>query len=82
MALRLSKELPPTMATWFQVLAIGNQQIAIRLPQMNNFSISAIKSFFFPSPKVMTKADCCAGQLNQVFTDLLNNYEDRSSGLS
>lgn len=88
MGLRLTKELPPTMSTWFQVLAIGNQQVAIRLPQMNDFSvsaiksISAIKSFFFPSAKVLTKADCCAGQLNQVFTDLINNYDQDSTGIS
>jgi hypothetical protein len=82
MALRFSKELPPTMATWFQVLAVGNQQVAIRLPKMNEFSLSAIKSFFFPATKVVTRADCCTSQLNQVFTDLINNYENPSTGLS
>jgi len=82
MALRLSKELPSTMSTWFQVLAVGNQQIAISLPKMDQFSLSAIKSFFFPSPKVLTRADCCTGQLNQVLTDLINNYENPTRGLS
>lgn len=82
MALRFSKELPHTMATWFQVLAVGNQQVAIRLPKMNEFSLSAIKSFFFPSTKVVTRADCCTSQLNQVFTDLINDYENPSTGLS
>lgn len=88
MELRLGKELPSTMATWFQVLAIGNQHIAIRLPQMNDVSLSAmrsfsaIKSFFFPSTKVLTKADFYSGQLNQVFTDVLNNYRRGSSDIS
>ena len=79
-ALRLSKELPPTMATWFQVLSVGNQQIALRLPSMNDFSLSAIKSYFSRPAKMLTQADCCTGQLNEVFTDLLNN--EGSSGLS
>jgi predicted dienelactone hydrolase len=88
MKLRLSKELPKTMSTWFQVMAIGNQQIAIRLPEMNEVSISAfrsfsaIKSFFFPSAKVLTKADCCAVKMPEVFTDLINDYEQDSTGLS
>ncbi len=82
MALRMSKQLPSTMATWFQVLAIGNQQIAIRLPSMNDFSISAIKSFFSPSTKMLTKADSCTEQLNQVFTDLINDYDLSSRDIS
>jgi predicted dienelactone hydrolase len=85
MSLRLSKELPPTMATWFQVLSIGNQQIAIRLPNINDISISAInaiKSYFSGSTNMMTRAECCTGQLNQVFTDILNTYEQNSTGIS
>jgi predicted dienelactone hydrolase len=82
LALRFSKQLPATMATWFQVLAVGNQQIAIRLPKASDFSLSAIKSYFSGSPKIVTRADCCTGQLNQVFTDLLNNYDQNSTGIS
>ncbi len=81
-ALRFSKELPATMATWFQVLSVSNQQVAISLPKVNQFSLSAIQSFFFPSNNVLTRAECCAGQLNQVFTDLINDYEHPSTGLS
>jgi hypothetical protein len=82
LALRFSKQLPATMATWFQVLAVGNQQIAIRLPKASDFSLSAIKSYFSGSPKIVTRADFCTGQLNQVFTDLLNNYDQNSTGIS
>ena len=86
MTLRFSKELPPTMATWFQVLAVGNQQVAIRLPRINEFSLSAslsaIKSFFFPSTKVVTRADCDPEQQKPVITDLINNYENSSPGHS
>ena len=83
MALRFSKELPTTMSTWFQVLAVGNQQIAISLPKMNEFPlISAIKSFFFPSNKVVTRAHSSTAQLHHVFTDLINNNENSSTGLS
>ena len=82
MSLRFSTELPATMATWFQVLAVGNQQIAIRLPEVNNWLISTIKSYFSSSTKMLTRADCCTGQLNQVFTDLLNNYDQHKTGIS
>ncbi len=85
MPLRLSKELPPTMATWFQVLSIGNQQVAIRLPNLGDVSVSAInaiKSYFSRSVNIMTRAECCTGQLNQVFTDVLNSYEQNSTGIS
>jgi hypothetical protein len=70
------------MATWFQVLAVGDQQVAIRLPNVNDFSLSAIKSFFSGSGKMLTQADCCTGQLNQVFTDLLHDYEQASTALA
>jgi predicted dienelactone hydrolase len=82
--LRLSTQLPPTMATWFQVLSVGNQQIALRLPTINDVSssVSAIKSYFSRPAKMLTRADCCAGQLNEVFTDLMDDYEQPSAGLS
>jgi hypothetical protein len=77
------------MATWFQVLAVGNQQVAIRLPRINEFSLSAslsaIKSFFFPSTKVVTRVsrvDGYAGHLNPVVTDPIDNYENPKSGLT
>lgn len=88
MKLRFSKELPKTMSTWFQVLAIGNQQIALRLPEMNEFSVSAIrsfsalKSFFFPSAKVLTKANCCAVKSKEIFTDLINDEQSNSPKIS
>ncbi len=86
MVLRFSQELPATMSTWFQVLSVRNQQVAIRIPNFSQFSLTAslnaIKSFFFPPSNILTQADCCTGQLNQVFTDLINNYENPSTGIS
>jgi predicted dienelactone hydrolase len=83
MALRLSKELPTTMSTWFQVLAVGNQQVAISLPRMNEFPvISAIKSFFFPSNKVVRRVSSDTEKLNPVCKDLNNHDEKPSTGLS
>lgn len=86
MVLRFSQELPATMTTWFQVLSVRNQQVAIRLPNFSQFSLTAslnaLKSFFFPPSNMLTQADCCTGQLNQVFTDLINNYENPSTGIS
>lgn len=81
LALRFSTELPASMATWLQVLSLGNQQIAIRLPDMNQFSL-ALKLPFFTSAKVVSQANCCAGQLNQVFTDLVNNSHQRLTNIS
>lgn len=83
-ALRFSKELPGTMATWFQVLSVSHQQVAIRLPTMNEFSysLSAIKSFFFPPTKVVKRSQRYTGQLDQVFSDLIDNYEQPSTTLS
>ncbi|AFZ21440.1 alpha/beta hydrolase [Allocoleopsis franciscana] len=77
--LRFSKELPTTMSTWFQVLAVGNQQVAISLPRMNEFPlISAIKSFFFPSNKVVRRASSGTEKLYPVCKEL-NNYDDKPS---
>ncbi|HEY9598025.1 MAG TPA: dienelactone hydrolase, partial [Cyanophyceae cyanobacterium] len=74
--------LPPKLAAWFQVQSIGNQQVAIRLPNLNQFAI-AIKSFFTNSTNTVSQANCCtASSLNQVFTDILNNYHQDSTGIS
>ncbi|HEY9650598.1 MAG TPA: alpha/beta fold hydrolase, partial [Coleofasciculaceae cyanobacterium] len=63
LALRLSRELPPKLAAWFQVQSIGNQQVAIQLPNLNQFAI-AIKSFFSNSANTVSQANCCtAGSL-------------------
>jgi hypothetical protein len=79
MALRFSKELPTTMSTWFQVLAVGNQQVAISLPRMHEFPlISAIKSFFFPSNKVVRRASSGTEKLYPVCKEL-NNYDEKPS---
>jgi hypothetical protein len=87
MRMRLSKELPTTMSTWFQVLAVGNQQVAIRLPRMNEFSLSAslsaIRSFFFPanSNKVLTKAQKGTEQFNQALIDLIHTDDNSTTKL-
>jgi len=67
MSLRLSQELPPTMATWFQVLAIGNQQIALRLPNFNDITI-AIKTYFSNPPKILTTQPSLSGSPTNVAT--------------
>ncbi len=81
LSLRFSRELPPTIATWFQVLSVGNQQIALRLPNLNEVSI-AIKLYFSRSAKTLTRADSYTGELNQVFTDMLDDFEQPSRDLS
>lgn len=79
-SLRLSTELPPTMATWLQVLSVGEQRIALSLPKV---SISAIASYFSRPAKVVSQVNCCTtGELGEVFTDLLYHHHQRLSGLS
>ncbi|HEY9832837.1 MAG TPA: hypothetical protein V6D26_19950 [Stenomitos sp.] len=71
------------MSTWFQVLAVGNQQVAISLPRMHEFPlISAIKSFFFPSNKVVRRASAATETLNPVCKDLNNTEEKPATDLS
>jgi predicted dienelactone hydrolase len=82
MPLRLSKELPRTMATWFQVQAVGNQQIALRLPDLRQWPLSAFRWPFWNSNKTVSQVDCCAGQLNQVFTNLVIDSHQRLTGIS
>jgi predicted dienelactone hydrolase len=82
MALRLSKELPATMATWFQVLAVGNQQVAIRLPDLSQFSLNAFKWRFSVSSNTVSQVDCCTGELNQVFTNLAVHSHQRLTNIS
>jgi hypothetical protein len=77
--LRFSRELPPKMGTWLQVLGVGNQQIALSLP---NISLSAITFRFSNSANVLTQADCCTGQLSQVFTNLLYYHHQHLTGIS
>ncbi|NET07038.1 MAG: alpha/beta hydrolase [Merismopedia sp. SIO2A8] len=78
LSLRLSTQLPPTMASWFQVLALPQQRVALRLPKLSNFSLNAIKSNFSPSANAMPRLDRHTGKLNRVFTELLENYEIKS----
>ncbi|HAG80190.1 MAG TPA: dienelactone hydrolase [Cyanobacteria bacterium UBA12227] len=51
LALRLNTTLPPTLATWLQVLSVPNQQIALRLPKFNQWSIGTIRWPFSSSVK-------------------------------
>lgn len=55
--LRFSTELPPTMTTWLQVLAVGNQPVALRLPKIHQWSIGTIRWPFFNSAKTLTQAN-------------------------
>lgn len=41
--LRFNSALPPQIATWLQVLAVPNQQIALHLPKFNQLSIGTIR---------------------------------------
>jgi len=82
MALRLSRELPATMATWFQVLAVGNQQIAIRLPDLSQLSLNAFKWRFSVSSNTLPSVDYGARQLNQVFTNMTINSYQRLTNIS
>jgi len=68
LSLRLSTQLPPSLTTWFQVLNVSNQKIAIRFPNLNQGVISKIFSPFTRSRRVLTQTDCCIGQLNQIFS--------------
>lgn len=80
-ALRMSTQLPTSIGTWFQVMSVGNQQIALRLPNLNDVAI-AIKSYFSGSGKMLTQANYSTQQLKPVVTDLPNSYEQRSTGFS
>lgn len=77
--LRFSRKLPPSIATWFQVMNLGEQQVAITLPPINRFSL---KSFFSPSAAAMPRVGYYGGHLNRTFTKLLNNSDKNQTGLS
>lgn len=81
-SLRLSTKLPATMATWFQVLSVGNQQVAINFKDVNYGSISSNKFYFYPNTKMMNSNSFCIGELNQLFTKLINKYREKASRIS
>jgi predicted dienelactone hydrolase len=80
-ALRFSKDLPPTMARWFQVMSVGNQQVAISLPKVNDSLISAIRSLFSPSNKVLTRANPGKVRQPEVLTDVFEKEEQSSANI-
>ncbi|HBB31338.1 MAG TPA: dienelactone hydrolase [Cyanobacteria bacterium UBA8803] len=82
LSLRFNTNLPPTIGTWLQVLSIGNQQIALRLPKVNQWSIGFLQWPFLSSATAMTQTYYGKAQLNQIFTDLLNNYHEHWIGFS
>ncbi|HBE17527.1 MAG TPA: dienelactone hydrolase [Cyanobacteria bacterium UBA11149] len=47
--LRMSTQLPSTIGTWLEVMKIGHQSIALRLPKINEWSIGGIRWPFSPS---------------------------------
>lgn len=81
MSLRFSKELPPTMARWFQVMSVGNQKVAISFPKVNDSLISAIRSFFSPSNKVLTRANKSRVLQPEIVTDVLDKEEQSSANI-
>lgn len=85
LSLRLNTELPSAMSTWLQVMVAGDNRVALYLPRVSPSGIiSAIRSYFSPSARANTlpQVDCCAGQLNDVFNEIIEHSERRLSGLS
>ncbi|MGK7874333.1 MAG: alpha/beta hydrolase [Xenococcaceae cyanobacterium] len=82
LSLRLATELPVSLDVWLNVLYFGNQQIALRKSKKKRSLMSKVKEYFLSARKILPQPGYCTRQLDQIFTSLLNNYNQHSDRLS
>jgi predicted dienelactone hydrolase len=72
---RLAKELPPTIEAWLNVLNLGNRYTDSDEFEDKPSILKAIKGYFVNAREMISPPGYCTGQLDRLFTGLLNTYD-------
>ncbi len=89
-SLRLATELPINLDAWLNVLYLGSRQVSLRKSKKKQSSyevaslklLSKVKEYFLSARKILPQPGYCTGQLDRIFTGLLNDYDQHSGTLS
>ncbi|WP_083602360.1 alpha/beta hydrolase [Hydrococcus rivularis] len=72
---RLARELPPTVDAWLSVLNLGNRYADSDESEGKPSILKAIRGYFINATEMISPPAYCSGQLDRLFTGLLNTYD-------
>ncbi len=71
---RLGTQLPRSIYAWINVLVLGKHSLTTRSLPSSRFPLHSLQRYFTNAQKILLKPEYCTGQLNALFTNLLNTY--------
>lgn len=71
---RLTNDLPPTVDAWLNVLDLGNRRTNADESEDKPSLLKALQGYFVNARQMLSPPGYCTGQLDHLFTGLLNNY--------
>jgi predicted dienelactone hydrolase len=74
MTFRLTEELPPSLDTWLNVLYLGDRAKETQTAQETSL-FGKLRQSVVNAQQMLSQPQYCTGQLNSLFTSLLNDYD-------
>lgn len=71
LSFRLARELPSSLDTWLNVLYLGSWHNSEDKPSF----VKKMQDYFANAKQILSQPGYCTGQLDHLFTGLLNNYD-------
>jgi predicted dienelactone hydrolase len=71
LSFRLAKELPSSLDTWLNIVYLGSWRDSEDKPSV----VKKIQGYFVNAKQILSQPGYCAGQLDYLFTGLLNTYD-------
>jgi predicted dienelactone hydrolase len=75
MTFRFTEELPPSLDTWLNVLYLGDRTQETQSDRDQSSLLSTLRKSFVNAQQMLSQPQYCTGQLNSLFTSLLNDYD-------
>jgi predicted dienelactone hydrolase len=74
-AFRIARELPPSLDTWLNVLYLSSGASGSQDSEDRPSLWKTVQGYFANAQQMLSPPGYCTGQLDHLFTGLLNNYD-------